>query len=116
MKKVISVLTCTFVICFMLSSCGGANGAYTYNDFSVEIKSNGVFALYWGDNLMTGSYEKNEDGEYHFTQKSPFTEIDMTGVMDGKKLLLSGNIILRNANKSVSDKSMLNMDNVPFEK
>ncbi len=118
-KKTALFLTGLIFIALFLCACGGKAGVYVLESddaYSIEVKDDSHFAVHWGSNMFSGTYEKNEDDQYHFTNSSDFTSVDMTGVFEGNNLLLTGDIILKNLDGSVSDHSLLGMENVCFKK
>ena len=116
MKKIAVFVMISLLLSVLLSACGGATGTYSYDNYSLEIKEADTFVFRLGSTMLTGRYEKDDNGVYHFTNESQFTSVNATGTIENGTLFLSGNVILRNANRSVSDRSLLDMENVPFKK
>lgn len=119
MKRIRLFLMAMALLLF-LAGCGKLAGVYTYandSDYAIEILNKSQFRFKWGMTFASGPLEKNKDGEYIFRiDNDGYLGLDMTGRKNGSKLLVSGDLVLRNLDGSINESSLLDLKDAEFEK
>jgi len=106
------------VVVLSLAGCTKSPDSYAYannSDYVIEIIDDSEFRFKWGDSGTSGTYKIN-DGVYTFKDESTPIRVNLTGLLDGNQLLVSGDVLMINLDGTVSEASLADLDDAIFIK
>ena len=120
MKKGILLTVLAILCAALLTACGSSSkelkGTFVYeeNDSYSLVFSDDGCVVYYGGNMFSADMTKNEDGSAHVSTKGMFWNIDFTAVLEDGKVLVTGDIGLKNARGGTDPSSLLDLDKAVF--